>query len=123
VEKSTKKDNILPLRKSDPFCHTSSAAGNTIFMLYALLNYEETEGETLKGIIDALSEYFESYQENDLVAEMIYREFIKIAALIDAFQSEATICPKCKSLNVVVTETDDETENQCLDCQSFFTSD
>lgn len=120
--KATKKDNILPLRKSDPFCNTKSPITNAIFMAAAFLYYPETEEKTLKAICEVLADYFESYQDENLIAELLYHDTLKLMALIDVFQSEATICPNCKSFNIAVEETDDETFNTCLDCQNSFIS-
>ena len=118
------KDNILPLRKKDITCHLpQSGIGNALFLIGIASQSEEYEQEIVKSLLEIVKDVLESYQENDLLAEIAYRDIIKIEHIVDAFFSEATICPNCKSINILVEESDEEIHNKCLDCQNNFISD
>lgn len=118
-----KKTNIIPLRKTDPFCYSSGGAiTNALFLIQMALNHEETEEETVTHLLEIITDAFSDLQE-DLHAEMIYKDLVKVQSMVDSFYSEAQACPSCKSFNILVEESEEDTHNTCLDCQKQFTTD
>jgi NADH pyrophosphatase NudC (nudix superfamily) len=117
-----KKGKVLPIRKQDARCYGGGGMVNALFLIQVGLmsDDEDLEKDLATELVESLAELFERYQDDNLHAEMIYKTLKNASSLMDTFYSEATVCPKCGSFNIAVEETDEETHNQCLDCNNSF---